>query len=104
MDNRITLHEIEIETSLGVTISFDEDLDIVGTSHPIEWSDETFSGDEFLESETMDDAILAGRIDGAKSEAREILAKEFSTENKEFSRSDIEQMTLSDVRFSLNSN
>lgn len=102
MNDEITVTEIEVETSLGMVVRFDENLDFTGVGYPAGWTNESMESDEFGEGESIDEEALIGRRAGSKSEARAILASELSTDNMEFDADDIEQMDLSDYTISFN--
>lgn len=79
--NPITVTEIEVETSYGMTVTYsrdnpDEVFKQTGCSYPIAWTNPEMSCDEFNRQETISEAVLEGRKAGAKREAEVLLAQE----------------------------
>lgn len=99
MDERITLGAIEVETSLGVTVAFDENLEFNGVQFPAGWTNPTIGSEEFDKEEVIEDSVLIGRKKGAKEEAKAILAENLSGD---LQPSDIEELSSVDIEINLN--
>ena len=93
MDDRITIDKVAVDTSYGITVFFDQNLDFSGIQHPAAWDQKSLSCAEFDKQEVIDEEVLIGRKEGAKAEAHEILAKEISSEDTELDGSDVKDLT-----------
>lgn len=83
MNSAINVSEIEVETSLGVTVSFDKDLGWIGCSYPHGWVNEETENEEFPTGESIDQAVLVGRKEGAIAEAKERILRELGYDDTE---------------------